>query len=80
MSDSLRNELPSLGDSELTAIRETVVVPVQAVAFWVAVILPFLYVPLLATGLGSPGTTEAFFGLLGANALALFIGNAHLRD
>ena len=80
MSGSLRNELSSLGTDERPALRETVFAPVHAVAFWIAVILPFLYVPLLASGLSSTATIEAFFALLVANAIALLIGHPHLRE
>lgn len=80
MSGSLRNELSSLRNAEVSSIRQTVATPIQAVAFWVAVVLPFLYVPLLAAGLDTAGTMNAFFGLLAANAVALLVGHPHLRD
>lgn len=80
MSGSLRSELSSLRNAEVSSIRETVTSPIQAVAFWVAVVLPFLYVPLLASGLEPAGTMNAFFILLAANAVALLIGHPHLRD
>ena len=51
--------------------------PVQFLAFWVAVTLPFVHVPLLARGLGDPTVTLAFFVLLAANALALYVGHGH---
>ena len=80
MSGSLRNELPSIRDAEVSSLRKTVFAPIHAVAFWIAVILPFLYVPLLASGLSSTATMNAFFALLAANAVALLIGHPHLRD
>lgn len=80
MSGSLRSELSSLREAEASTIRQTVVRPVHAVAFWIAVVLPFLYVPLLASGLSEPATMNAFFGLLAANAVALLVGHPHLRD
>lgn len=80
MSGSLRNELPSVRDAAVSSIRKTIFTPIRAIAFWIAVVLPFLYVPLLASGLSSAETMNAFFALLAANALALLIGHPHLRD
>ncbi|MFA1611387.1 hypothetical protein [Halobellus rubicundus] len=49
---------------------------VAAVGFWIAVLLPAAYLPLLAGGLtGSEGAL--FAGLLAANALALVAGHGH---
>jgi hypothetical protein len=53
-----------------------VAAPLRFVAFWAAVALPFLYVPLLFGGL--QGSEPLAFGLLlAANALALVIGHGH---
>lgn len=52
----------------------------RAFAFWVAIVLPFLHVPLLATGLASPGRRNAFLVLLALNALALYVGHPYGRD
>jgi len=49
----------------------------QGFAFWSAIGLPFISVPLLLTGLGTTGETMAFLGLLVANVLALIIGRGH---
>lgn len=80
MSGSLRNELTELRNAEVSSLRKTVFAPVHAAAFWIAVVLPFLYVPLLAAGPSSTATMNAFFALLGANAVALLVGHPHLRD
>lgn len=45
--------------------------------FWVAIIIPFLYVPLLLTGIETPQETVAFLSLLVVNVLALVAGHAH---
>lgn len=48
----------------------------QATAFWSAVVMPFLYVPLLLGGLtGSEFST--FVALLLVNALVLVLGHNH---
>jgi len=52
---------------------------VRTVAFWIAVALPFLHVPLLLAGLGSPPRLQAYLGLLATNVVALGIGHDHGR-
>lgn len=52
--------------------------PIQFVAFWLAVALPFLYLPLLHGGLQA-GQTAAFGSLLAVNAAALVVGHGHSR-
>lgn len=54
--------------------------PVRAIAFWTAIVLPFLYVPLLVSGLDSPPLRTAFVVLLVANGVALFVGHPYARD
>ncbi|MFB6142322.1 MAG: hypothetical protein ABEJ30_03145 [Halorientalis sp.] len=51
----------------------------EATAFWAAVVLPVVYLPLLATGLDER-TMLLFVGLLALNCLALVFGHAHNRD
>jgi hypothetical protein len=57
---------------------EVVTAPLRFVAFWVAVALPFLYLPLLAGGLEGQQAT-VFVGLLFVNATALLLGHEHRR-
>ncbi|WP_335343076.1 hypothetical protein [Halomontanus rarus] len=45
--------------------------------FWTAIVLPFLHVPLLATGLSGSAETLTFLGLLALNLLALYVGHSH---
>lgn len=53
--------------------------PVQFAAFWLAVALPFIYLPLLYGGV--QGEQAAVFGtLLALNAAALVVGHGHSRD
>lgn len=78
MSDSASG-FPSLPRRGLEAPR-TLVSSVRATAFWIAVVLPFLYLPLLVTGLESGATTTAFVVLLVANVFALLVGHSHLED
>lgn len=78
MSNSA-TDLPSLPERGVSAPR-SLVSSIRATAFWVAVVLPFLYVPLLVTGLDGGPTTTAFVALLFANVLSLLIGHSHLES
>lgn len=49
----------------------------RAFAFWAAVVLPFLHVPLLASGLDNAGEWYAFLALLALNVGALYVGHGH---
>ncbi len=49
--------------------------PLQFVSFWVAIALPFVYLPLLTRGLGDPQVTFTFLMLLALNVFALYIGH-----
>lgn len=66
---------------DLPDVGESIVAPITAVAFWSAIALPFLHVPLVAaTGLQDAATTTAFVALLTLNVLALLVGHPHYRD
>lgn len=54
--------------------------PVQAVAFWGAIALPFAYLPLLAYGLRNETLAWIFLGLVGAHVVALFVGRSYSLD
>ena len=64
----------------LVRLRDSVVGGVEATFFWTAVVLPFLHVPLLLSGLSTTPETVAFAALLGLNVLALVLGHRHRRD
>ena len=73
-------------DEETTAFRavasrvgSTAVKPLRAVAFWLAVALPFAYLPLLAGGIADEAELATFLVLMAANALALLVGHDHRR-
>ena len=53
--------------------------PIEAIAFWAAIALPFLHVPLLLYGLETTGQLVAFLSLLLLNVLALLIGHGYNR-
>ena len=58
----------------------TVKTTVTSVAFWTAVVLPFLHLPLLATGLDEPPYAIAFAVLVALNFVAVVVGQPHNRD
>lgn len=59
---------------------DSVSASVRFVGFWTAIALPFLYVPLLATGLESSGQRQTFFLLVVLNVAALLLGHRHGGD
>lgn len=56
------------------------VASIRVVSFWLAIVLPFLYVPLLATGLSDAAETFAFLGLFTMSVLSLYVGHSHRAD
>lgn len=50
---------------------------VQAAGFWTAVVLPFLHVPLLLSGLDTATDTWLFVALIALNLLALVVGHGY---
>lgn len=74
---------PSAPNTVLEAVREqfgaVLVRSMEAVAFWLAVALPFLYLPLLANGI-SGQEALVFVGLLVVNVVALVAGHGYHRN
>ncbi|MCU4719666.1 hypothetical protein [Halapricum hydrolyticum] len=62
----------------LATVRATIVPTVRFVGFWTAVVLPFVYLPLLFTGLDG-ATTYAFVALLVAHVVSLLLGREYGR-
>ena len=80
MSSSSANELFALLDRSVPTAGESLLVPIRGIAFWSAIALPFLYIPLLMSGLGSASTRTAFVALVACNAVALLVGHSHRRE
>lgn len=79
MSSSTQNG--ALSGSRAQQIAAYLHGPVQALAFWAAIALPFTYLPLLSQGFEDGLTAPLAFGaLLLANVVALVIGHGHGRD
>ena len=53
--------------------------PLVRVSFWLAITLPFLYFPLLASGLSSSSVSLAFVGLVSLHVVTLVLGHRHRR-
>lgn len=53
---------------------------IEGVAFWSAIVLPFLHVPLLATGLDTPAAKIAFSALIAVNVFAAVVGQSYHDD
>ncbi|ELY95690.1 hypothetical protein C483_01054 [Natrialba hulunbeirensis JCM 10989] len=53
---------------------------IRALAFWSAIGLPFVHIPLLFTGLSTWVETTMFLLLLGCNLVALYVGHEHCQS
>ena len=71
------DESPSLLDRITSESTRRVT---RALAFWTAVVLPFLHIPLLASGLEASSEWYAFLTLLALNAAALYVGHGYGAD
>lgn len=60
--------------------RSQVVAPLRQLGFWSAIALPFLYVPLVATGLQDQSEVLVFLALLVANVLAVAVGHSYTPE
>ncbi len=74
MSTPSITDLPSLPAGDVSLVQ-ALLWPVHRIAFWAAIVLPFLHLPLLATGLESWTQTQAFVVLLACNVVALLVGH-----
>jgi hypothetical protein len=54
--------------------------PLEALGFWAAVALPFLYVPLLVTGITERASQVAALVLIALHVAALVVGRHHYAD
>ncbi|WP_049969793.1 hypothetical protein [Haladaptatus cibarius] len=74
----------AVGREKLTALHakyreHALTTPLQFVSFWSAVVLPFLYVPLLMDGLAGAEIT-VFLSLLACHVVALFAGHSYGQE
>ena len=67
------------GDRPLLPTR-SLAAPISALAFWSAIALPALYLPLLFTGLSTVPDLVLFLGLFGLHLVALVGGQSYRSD
>lgn len=77
---SARTDTEQPSDQSSRFAVSTLSRPVEAIAFWSAIALPFLYLPLLVSGLGSAAQFTAFLALLAIHAVAIVGGHWYNRD
>ncbi len=65
------------GSVEASSLATAAARPLKGAAFWAAIALPFLHLPLLATGLETQTSLLAFGTLLAINVVALYLGHPH---
>ncbi|WP_276272562.1 hypothetical protein [Haloarcula litorea] len=80
MSSSSANELLARLDVTVPTIDRSLLAPVRGLAFWTAIALPFLYLPLLVSGLETAAVRTAFAALVACNAVALLVGHSYARE
>lgn len=80
---TMSNQSPPLTESQPAtdghSIGRRLLDPVRGVAFWAAIALPFVQVPLVLSGLDEKTTVVAFVGLLVLNIFALYVGHTYHR-
>jgi hypothetical protein len=78
-----RPSLPERGRRDLAGsvarTRVTVIAGARCVAFWLAIVLPFITLPFLASGITTTSEVTVVVVLLVANVLALVVGRNHRR-
>lgn len=92
LSRCIREQVPHMSSSSITdprslrnavsglSVPRLLARPLKQFSFWAAIVLPFMHLSLLATGLDSRSMTAAFVGLVALNVCALWIGHTYGRD
>jgi len=78
-SSSITDQLNVPASLSERSLSELVTNPLQRVAFYAAIVLPFVHLPLLVSGLPSETITLAFAVLLVLNVMAIFVGHYYER-
>lgn len=73
-SSSITDPGAFLGVVRERSVPALLVRPVKRLSFWAAIVLPFIHLPLLATGLDSQSMTVAFLALVALNVVAILLG------
>lgn len=69
----------TLRESRVAKVSSRLRRPVEALAFWTAVVLPFVYLPLMLDGFAATSDVLLFGGLVVLNVVALLVGHDHKR-
>lgn len=74
--------LDGVADSMTAAVEnyEALFRPLEALGFWAAVALPFVYVPLIVTGVHTTSEVAAVAVLVAVHVLALVVGHRYQLD
>ena len=80
MSNSINDSRSPVGLPGESTLSRALLGRLKGAAFWAAIALPFLHLPLLVTGLDSRTTLGAFVALLALNVLALVLGHPYGAD
>jgi hypothetical protein len=63
--------------SERAVLLKESVPPLPAIAFWLAIALPLLYIPFLVAGINRAVDLGLFLALLGVHVGALYAGRSY---
>jgi hypothetical protein len=74
-SPSITDQLDVPSELSERSLLALITGPLKRLAFYAAIVLPFLHLPLLVTGLQSDTVTLAFGTLLVLNVVALLVGH-----
>lgn len=82
MNIPLLSNVPNQSQSSrdpLAPVRTLFERGIRPVSFWLAVTIPFFYLPLILQGFTQPSDVLTFLGLLVVNVVALVVGHEHSR-
>lgn len=74
-ADDRTATLQSLAESAVRPLQA----PIQLAGFWSAILLPFVYAPMVVGGI-TPGQQPTFLGLLALHAVALVAGHGYRNN
>lgn len=74
------HDVPEERMTDLSVSLESLTEPLSAIAFWMAIAIPALYVPLIATGIEGLDGLGLFFGLFALHLVSLYVGRSYRRD
>ena len=69
------------GGLRLPAISlESLAEPLSAIAFWLAIALPVLYIPFVTTGINGVRQLSLFLAVFGLHVTALYTGHSYRTE